>query len=183
MAETIITYIYGLRDPISGEIRYIGKTNNLKKRLATHLHLAKSDVNRHKKHWLKKLKESGVKPEMVILEKVDSCEWEEAEKRWIAHGIENKWPITNLTEGGSGDFGCGVCVNVYEALQGYLTESQWEKILSVKVDVLVEIAKKVAIESMPIFEIHHTKRDDDLLYHFIKKRLNEELKIIGVLDG
>jgi len=78
-----VIYIYGLKCPISGNIRYIGKTKRLEKRYYCHLNPDKGDVNRHKKSWIKKLLKQGQKPELVILEKVYDGQWEEAEIKWI----------------------------------------------------------------------------------------------------
>lgn len=92
-------YIYGLKDPRTGEIRYVGKTVNPSSRFS--FHMAGNDVNRHKQNWLTGLKREGVKPEMVILEVTDEDRWEGREKYWIAKGRKDGWPLTNIAEGGA----------------------------------------------------------------------------------
>lgn len=46
-------YIYGLFDPLTGEVRYIGRTVNLKKRLMEHMGKHTNDI---KSAWINALK-------------------------------------------------------------------------------------------------------------------------------
>lgn len=88
--------IYGLHDPITNEIRYVGKTKQpLKKRLSQHLWV-KNISNPHKFNWIEKLKNKGLKPNIILLEICDELNWVEREKYWI-RSIDN---LTNLTYGG-----------------------------------------------------------------------------------
>lgn len=48
-------YIYSLEDPETGEIRYVGKANNIKSRFYGHLN-EKGGKNTHKKNWINFLK-------------------------------------------------------------------------------------------------------------------------------
>lgn len=43
----MIIQIYLLKDPITNEIRYVGKSINAKKRLYKHINLAKNGNKRH----------------------------------------------------------------------------------------------------------------------------------------
>jgi len=99
-----VIYIYGLKCPISGKVRYIGKTNNLKKRYHSHLNPDKCEVNRHKKSWIKKLLKQGEKPEITILERIYDGQWEDAEIKWIKKGRDEKWGLTNLADGGKNNW-------------------------------------------------------------------------------
>ncbi len=93
-----ITYIYTLEHPITGEIRYIGKTNNLKRRLQQHL-TNKRGVN-HKNCWIASLLKDNIKPIMNILDEVPIEEWEFWEQHYIS--LYKSWGInlTNSTNGG-----------------------------------------------------------------------------------
>lgn len=95
--------IYGLKCPISGSIRYIGKTKNaLKERLKGHLSDAKKlKYKHHTSRWLRKLLCDGLIPEVILLEESEG-DWIEAEIRWIARGKALGWPLTNSTAGGDG---------------------------------------------------------------------------------
>lgn len=95
-------FIYALRDPRDNEIRYIGITNNLKRRLGWHMRKSK-ELHRYSSRWIKGLIDAGHAPLIETLEIVDSqSEAYAAEKRWIQHGIEQGWRLTNHTEGGEG---------------------------------------------------------------------------------
>ena len=94
-----MTTIYGLTDPATGEVRYIGKSNNPEKRLKNHLRDRRKS---HRVSWLKSLTRSGLRPGLVILEKVDDADWQEAERRWIKHFQEQGADLTNSTDGGDG---------------------------------------------------------------------------------
>lgn len=90
-------YIYALSDPITNEIRYIGKSNNPELRLKNHLYKCHI-YNRHSSKWLLKLKLRNLKPILTILEECDINNWEERETYWISK-FNN---LVNHTKGGEG---------------------------------------------------------------------------------
>jgi hypothetical protein len=91
--------IYGLVDPRTNEIRYVGKTKQtLKKRLYKHIQDLRN--NRVKKEWVLDLLGNKLKPLIIELETCDETIWIEREKHWI--GIFNN--LTNQTQGGEGGF-------------------------------------------------------------------------------
>jgi predicted GIY-YIG superfamily endonuclease len=95
-------FIYALRDPRDNEIRYIGITNNLSRRLSWHIRKSKT-LHRYSSRWIKGLTDAGYSPLIEILETVElQSEAYAAEKRWIQCGIEQGWQLTNHTEGGEG---------------------------------------------------------------------------------
>ncbi len=93
--------IYKLIDPITFEIKYIGVTvQKLQNRLNQHKHEALHFKKTHKRHWLKKLYDSGYIPIIELIEEVEESIWEEKEIYWINYyGLEN---LTNSKQGGSG---------------------------------------------------------------------------------
>lgn len=95
--------IYGLVCPISGNVRYIGKTKNtLAGRLKGHLSGARTfRYHHHAARWIRVLLRNGLAPEIVLLEETEG-DWVEAEVRWIAKGKAFGWPLTNSTVGGDG---------------------------------------------------------------------------------
>ena len=66
-----MVYIYGLTDPRTGELRYIGKTkNSLKYRLMRHVRYRdKGSV--HKNSWIGLLERDGLRPEIFVIEEVE----------------------------------------------------------------------------------------------------------------
>lgn len=96
--------IYTLIDPITKEIRYVGKTEvSLKRRLSLHLADARSGKYRHhNSNWLKSLLDVGLKP---IIEEIDSTldDWEWLEQYWISQIKTWGFKLTNQTAGGIGN--------------------------------------------------------------------------------
>ncbi len=96
-------FIYGLFDPRTHELRYIGKTKKkLSERLKEHIRSAKRYQHSPRGRWIKGLLDEGITPLIEALEEVLDDEWEEAEKRHIAEAREKGVILTNLAEGGQG---------------------------------------------------------------------------------
>lgn len=93
--------IYGLIDPKTGTIRYVGKTvNDLKHRLSAHISESRNLQNNHPKHrWIRKVFDSGDEPNIVLIEEVDDEIWEDREKYWI-NFYKHTNNLTNISEGG-----------------------------------------------------------------------------------
>lgn len=89
-------YIYGLLDPTTSGIRYIGKSNNPHRRLGEHIN---DQADCSKTAWIRRLKLVGLGPILVILEEVQAEEdIFDAEERWIGRGIQLGWELTNDTK-------------------------------------------------------------------------------------
>lgn len=98
-------FIYCLKDPNTGDVRYIGRTNNLKKRLKDHLRLSSKKKN-HLGCWLKGLASRQETPILVVLHKVTRDEsWEEEERRYISCARALRMDLVNTTDGGEGASG------------------------------------------------------------------------------
>ena len=96
------TFIYGLCDPRTGALRYVGKSKNWKQR--SYEHVCASHLRRkcHKNHWIKSLLAEGYKPDAFLIEEVPSSQWEDAEREWIAYFRSIGADLTNSTSGGDG---------------------------------------------------------------------------------
>lgn len=95
-------FIYGLKDPRTDEIRYIGKTNDCVVRLKYHRGHCKTGTT-HKDNWLVGLKAAGYEPDMVVLEETQTDpQAYEREQYWIEYGRHQGWRLTNHTDGGEG---------------------------------------------------------------------------------
>ncbi len=75
-----LSNIYVLIDPITLEVKYVGKTNNPKERLRAHIspHIYMR-TNNKKCIWTEKVKSMGLRPVMTVLAKVSQEEeifWE-----------------------------------------------------------------------------------------------------------
>lgn len=96
--------LYSLSDPDSGEVRYVGKTDNLQRRYTNHLSPATLNRNRSKKNsWIKSLLAKGKLPKIQVIDSGVSAEdIDEAERFWIS--VYRGWGVrlTNGTDGGDG---------------------------------------------------------------------------------
>lgn len=100
--------IYTLTDPITNEIRYIGRTKKeiLKYRLVEHLSPSSSNHNTYKKNWIKKLKKLNLIPTIEELEVLETS-WEEShtiEKYWIQQFMCWGFKLVNLEDKGFGGY-------------------------------------------------------------------------------
>ena len=96
-------FIYGLRCPLSGEIRYVGQTiKTLQRRLSEH----KCDKrhNPYKINWIKKLDRLELLDllKIEILEKCSEVQLNEKERLWIQKFKNEGNKLVNLTDGGDG---------------------------------------------------------------------------------
>ena len=85
-------YIYGLVDPVSLLVRYIGKAVNPRLRLVAHL---KEIGNSKKCKWIAELARNEQKPMMVILEETNFEQVMAMESKWIGMAIGFGWELVN----------------------------------------------------------------------------------------
>lgn len=93
--------IYGLMDPRSHEIRYIGKSSTGLQRAITHQGTSKieSDTT-HKARWIRELIRAGFEYVIVVLERCnDRQHLADAEEHWIYDAVQHGWPLTNARFG------------------------------------------------------------------------------------
>lgn len=95
------TYIYTLNDPITHEVRYVGKSNNPRRRYYGHLRGDKTATT-HKINWVQALLHCGLKPELFIVNKVPVNEWKYWERYFIEYFKHLGNDIINHTLGGDG---------------------------------------------------------------------------------
>lgn len=92
--------IYTLSHPITGEVRYVGKTTqSLKRRLNGHIQKSKT-TSYYVSNWIKTLTNTDLKPNIELLDVVNDFEWEFWEQYWIAQCKAWGFKLTNITEGG-----------------------------------------------------------------------------------
>ena len=92
-------FIYGLIDPSNNELKYIGKSVNPKNRFRKHLQDSVKKIT-FKDKWINKLIKNNQKPELIIIDVVDSNDWVFWEKHYIAYYKYIGCSLTNLTDGG-----------------------------------------------------------------------------------
>lgn len=104
--DKINSIIYCLVDPISGDIRYVGKTTGtLLRRWQGHISHAKDMRNTtHRDYWIRSLSSKG---EIPAIEEIESGMWDTdtcnaKEIYWISRFKELNYDLTNKTAGGDG---------------------------------------------------------------------------------
>lgn len=96
-------YIYGLHDPRTGELRYIGKSIRPLERLGNHIN-ERSDT--HRGHWIAELTRLKLRPVLIIIDAVPAdTDWQTIERIYIAAAREDGCRLTNSTDGGEGVVG------------------------------------------------------------------------------
>lgn len=97
--------IYGLIDPETGLIRYVGKSCRGFQRAWDHMkpYSLKKGESTHKTRWIQKLAEQGLRPKPVVLEICDDkYKTTEREIWWIKELRSSGIALTNVTDGGEG---------------------------------------------------------------------------------
>lgn len=162
--------IYVLKDPRSGDRRYVGQAKNPKRRLREHISGSKDRGDTLKQRWVKELKQLGCVPEMEILEHCDEREVDRREVWWIRHGRAEGWPLVNMAGGGQGD-------PLQEQREQFreMVSSAIKKVFG-DVDVFAYLVSVVA----PIAENHQGSRTGDraaILLAQIRARMGLEDRI------
>lgn len=93
-------YIYSLKNPENNEIKYIGQTDNIRRRFNDHLRKSlnpnDSEYETYKSRWIRKLLNEGVNPVLDIIEECDTIEISNnREKFWIEKMTEMGVKLTN----------------------------------------------------------------------------------------
>ena len=102
--SAMTVYIYGLYDPRTYRIRYIGKTVRIKGRFSYHLNDRR---NTHKGRWISSLSKIGMEPIMRVIEVIENDDdtiWPWRERYWISRAKECGESLTNLDDGGNSGF-------------------------------------------------------------------------------
>lgn len=91
-------HIYALVDPVTDEVRYVGRTINTPEgRLRGHIKVAKSGKRSHVYSWLRSI---NLAPVIVTIETVPEDELNDAERHWIHVFKLASARLTNGTDGG-----------------------------------------------------------------------------------
>ncbi len=97
----MVTYIYVLKCPKTNEVRYVGKSNNPKRRYCGHMRTDKTACS-YKINWVQSLLKQGLKPVLKIIREVPIDEWKDWEKYYIEYYKDKGCKLTNLGQGGEG---------------------------------------------------------------------------------
>ena len=95
----VMKSIYGLTDPRTGCIRYIGQSTDPARRLAGHCWEAKREKH-HRARWIIGLLKLGLKPLLEVLEEVPDEQADDVERFWISSLLTAGARLVNTDAGG-----------------------------------------------------------------------------------
>lgn len=95
-AEALVS-IYGLADPTTGDVRYVGKAVDPLKRLKEHLRERRRASPLYS--WIESLRRRSLAPALVVLETCPADEWPDRERFHIA-ALRASGGLLNLADGG-----------------------------------------------------------------------------------
>lgn len=88
-----ISYIYRVRHPVTGDVKYIGATVDLTRRamqIRNGLH-----VGKRLQFWAYKLKEKGLRPKLEMIEECTTRHRRRREKYWIEYYVNEGADLLN----------------------------------------------------------------------------------------
>lgn len=98
-------FVYGLIDPRTSLIRYVGKSETGLARPGQHRTPSSLRDETYKNHWLRELFALTLDYQIVILQASSIDAVCDDECWWIFYGRVSGWPLTNATDGGDGTRG------------------------------------------------------------------------------
>lgn len=115
--------IYGLVDPRTEEVRYIGKSSRGMTRPWLHLCPSNLRGESHKERWIRAVMADGLKPKIVVLQRCASVdELDAAEEQVITDFRSRGAALTNATPGGKGKpLGCASSEETRKKISAALT--------------------------------------------------------------
>lgn len=113
----ISVHIYVLTDPLTSEVRYVGLTRDVNKRLGRY----GRPHTKHLANWFQSIKNKGGTPQLTVIETVIEAESSECERKWIRHYRDQGCRLLNYTDGGERGYA------ITDEYRKHLSESQTGK--------------------------------------------------------
>lgn len=129
-------YIYGMLDPRTKELRYVGKTaQSLEHRLRNHISRANLRSSRHSSRWIAGIIASGEVPDIFEIEILpDIADWQSAERFWIEYFKSIGCRLTNISTGGESRSGIPMTAeqkeNLRQKFKGRCFDDVWREKIS-----------------------------------------------------
>ena len=99
--ESHSVFIYGLTDPRTGHVAYVGKAVDPQKRYLQHILGREDQKTTPKSAWIKHLLAMGEKPGLTIIEECTQDNWKDRERHHIAEHRAKNASLKNLADGGN----------------------------------------------------------------------------------
>ncbi len=88
-------YIYKLIDPLTHEVRYIGKAYDPDRRLEAHLRHALQRPDTRKGSWIEGLRRQGAHPVLQVIDEATPETWPDVERSHIKNYLRAGYALTN----------------------------------------------------------------------------------------
>lgn len=176
--RTKTIYIYGLLDPITNQIRYVGKSKNIKARMKDHL-FDKRPKNAHKVNWVSKLQNMNLNPECIILDVTSEKDWIYCEIWWIEYFKFLGCNLLNISKGGDDNSKSGINHAMYGKKHTNETRNKMSLAHTKRPKLTEETRRKLVLarsKQKPISEETKLKISNSLKGK-IKAPLSEETRI------
>jgi len=179
------TYIYILKEPDTGCIRYVGKTVSPKNRMKSHKCL-KGTKGTHLSSWIVSLRNKNQVPIMEIIDEIEGNEWKEKESFYIEFYKKHGCDLVNLTTGGEGCEGYKHCekikIKMSEIQKNMWSEGKRKYIPTMSGKKHTDISKiKMSFSQSGHKNPQYGKKISDSVKEKISKKLGKEIKIKNVI--
>lgn len=152
-------FIYKLLCPKSNEVRYVGKTTNINRRLSGHI----SEANRGKGrryvlNWINSLLNQDLKP---LIEKIEECEndWQEREQYWIKYYRDNNANLCNICDGGLGGTGTHILTKTEREFKAEVMSNTMSKHTTIeKEDIWHQIQQGKSLKDIQTVYANYTRQ-------------------------
>lgn len=164
MAVTV-GWIYGIVNPITNELRYIGQTVNFNKRKSEHLYRAKTlKSSWYLYNWLNSMLSNNIKPEFIIVDEVPIESLDYWEIFYISYFKSIGCNLTNYASGGNSRGGYNHTQEFKDYLSNkYKGRKPWN------------IGKKLSKEHKENISKNHKSPDKNLLYKWEVARSKQKV--------
>lgn len=131
-------FIYTLNEPLTDEVRYVGKTVDPSTRMRNHTSHARK-YKFYAAQWIASLLDAGTKPTMHVVDSGFGSGAAEAEIRWIEHYRSIGAKLTNTAPGGAGSPPGG---RVSDETKRKISESNRGRVLSAETRARIAASKR-----------------------------------------
>jgi len=186
-----VIYIYTLTDPITKEIRYVGKTiQKPTKRYAQHITSAKKRKT-YVNIWIDDLLKDNLEPILNVVDHCVDCDWVKLESGWVRKIYEENKRLCNLTyikEREERDPNLSINITTDNKIKKTCEEIGWLKrhtdLTRINIIKLYNKTEYSRCERMATKEYKNKKFDSfrfnklGELHKEIKKRLSNDLEVL-----
>lgn len=143
--------IYGLVDPTTDRIVYVGKcVTSLKTRLTSHLTKARTGRTKTPTgDWIRRLQAQGLRPSIRLLEASSGC-WRTVERAWVARLRAEGCQLLNRYAGGNGAHTRAALAPQFVALLGVISDGRIAKQAGLSRETITYHRRRAGIGKAPI---------------------------------